>query len=140
MQPGEPYYEILRCVDRRRREARRDDAAGDARSRSLPINPIVQRIGGRQQLRVLATYADGEVRDVTREAFLESGNMRGRRGRPRRPDHRPAPRRGADPRPLRGRLRRDDADRDGRPHRLRLGPAAGLRTRSTNWSPPSGSG
>ena len=33
------------------------------------------RIGGRQQLRVLATYASGEVRDVTREAFLETGNM-----------------------------------------------------------------
>ena len=33
------------------------------------------RIGSRQQLRVLATYATGEVRDVTREAFLETGNM-----------------------------------------------------------------
>src|SRR5262249_41672565 len=28
----------------------------------------------RQQLRVLATYASGEIRDVTREAFLDSAN------------------------------------------------------------------
>ena len=27
-----------------------------------------------QQMRVLATYADGTVRDVTLEAFIESGN------------------------------------------------------------------
>ena len=45
---------------------------------------------------------------MTREAFLESGNMRGRRGRPSRPDDRPASRRGADPGPLRGGLRLDD--------------------------------
>ncbi len=40
----------------------------------FPVNPVVQRIGSKQQLRVLATYASGEVRDVTREAFLESAN------------------------------------------------------------------
>ena len=40
-----------------------------------PANPVVPRIGGKQQLRVLATDASGEVRDVTREAFLETGNM-----------------------------------------------------------------
>src|SRR5262249_47453881 len=39
-----------------------------------PSNPVIQQIGLRQQVRVLATYADGEVRDVTREAFVESGN------------------------------------------------------------------
>ena len=39
-----------------------------------PINPVVQRIGAKQQIRVLATYTDGEVRDVTREAFIDSGN------------------------------------------------------------------
>ena len=39
-----------------------------------PKNPIIQQIGGRQQIRVVATYADGRTRDVTREAFLESGN------------------------------------------------------------------
>jgi len=40
-----------------------------------PANLVVPLIGGKQQLRVLATDASGEVRDVTREAFLETGNM-----------------------------------------------------------------
>ena len=39
-----------------------------------PQNPTVQREGERQQFRILATYADGRVRDVTREAFVDSGN------------------------------------------------------------------
>ncbi|WP_169974250.1 DUF1549 domain-containing protein [Tautonia rosea] len=39
-----------------------------------PSNPIIDRIGARQQLRVVATYADGTRRDVTQNAFLESGN------------------------------------------------------------------
>jgi WD40 repeat protein len=40
----------------------------------FPQEPVVQTIGSRQQMRVLANYADGTVRDVTREAFIESGN------------------------------------------------------------------
>ncbi|MEI6712148.1 MAG: DUF1549 domain-containing protein [Verrucomicrobiota bacterium] len=40
----------------------------------LPENPVVQQIGGLQQFRVLAHYADGTVRDVSQEAFVESGN------------------------------------------------------------------
>ena len=47
---------------------------GSPGSSSSPSNPIVQQIGLRQQIRVLATYTDGEVRDVSREAFIESGN------------------------------------------------------------------
>lgn len=39
-----------------------------------PENPVVQRIGARQQMRVVAKYADGSTRDVTTEAFIESGN------------------------------------------------------------------
>ncbi|MFP6873854.1 MAG: DUF1549 domain-containing protein [Verrucomicrobiales bacterium] len=39
-----------------------------------PTNPVVQTIGTQQQMRVIATYADGLVRDVTREAFVASGN------------------------------------------------------------------
>jgi WD40 repeat protein len=39
-----------------------------------PRNPVAQLIGSRQQIRVVATYADGLVRDVTSEAFIESGN------------------------------------------------------------------
>jgi WD40 repeat protein len=40
----------------------------------LPQEPVVQKIGSRQQMRVTATYADGTSRDVTAEAFIESGN------------------------------------------------------------------
>ncbi|MCH7728490.1 MAG: DUF1553 domain-containing protein, partial [Planctomycetes bacterium] len=40
----------------------------------VPQNPTVQRIGSKQQVRVLARFSDGKVRDVTAETFLESGN------------------------------------------------------------------
>jgi WD40 repeat protein/mono/diheme cytochrome c family protein len=40
----------------------------------FPQDPVVQKIGSRQQMRVLATFGDGVVRDVTAEAFIESGN------------------------------------------------------------------
>ena len=39
-----------------------------------PSNPVIPLPGGIQQLRVVATYTDGASRDVTRDAFLESGN------------------------------------------------------------------
>jgi WD40 repeat protein len=39
-----------------------------------PENPVVQNIGDLQQVRVVAWYDDGTRRDVTREAFVESGN------------------------------------------------------------------
>lgn len=39
-----------------------------------PQNPVIESIGARQQIRVVATYSDGSQRDVTREAFIESGN------------------------------------------------------------------
>ena len=40
----------------------------------LPENRVVWKIGRQQQMRVIATYADGRRRDVTSEAFIESGN------------------------------------------------------------------
>ena len=49
------------------------DAAGQLDQVS-PQNPVVESIGSRQQIRVVATYADGRTRDVTREAFVTSGN------------------------------------------------------------------
>ena len=39
-----------------------------------PINPIVESTHAHQQVRVVAHYDDGSQRDVTREAFIESGN------------------------------------------------------------------
>jgi hypothetical protein len=40
-----------------------------------PVNPIVPREGMKQQITVMATFADGLVRDVTKEAFIESGDI-----------------------------------------------------------------
>ncbi|QDU61490.1 translocation protein TolB [Planctomycetes bacterium Pan216] len=40
----------------------------------FPTKPVVQRPDEKQQVRIVATYADGTSRDVTREAFIESGN------------------------------------------------------------------
>ena len=73
IQPGEPYYEIIRSwiADGARLDLTTPRVT---RIEVFPVNPVVQRLGTRQQLRVLATYASGEVRDVTREAFLESAN------------------------------------------------------------------
>ena len=41
-----------------------------------PNDPVVHRVGSRQQLRIVATYGDGVQRDVTHEAFVESGNVK----------------------------------------------------------------
>ena len=40
-----------------------------------PQNPVVQKVGARQQMRVIATYADGSTRDVTTLAFVDTGNQ-----------------------------------------------------------------
>ncbi len=40
-----------------------------------PQNPVVQKVGARQQMRVIATYTDGTTRDVTTLAFVETGNQ-----------------------------------------------------------------
>lgn len=73
MKPGDKYYNILR-----------DWIAGGmkldlatprvAKIELWPAYPVVQKIGARQQFRVVATYADGLVRDVTQESYIESGN------------------------------------------------------------------
>lgn len=49
----------------------------------FPKDPIVQREGDRQQFRILAKYADGRVRDVTLEAFIESANTEVATAQPR---------------------------------------------------------
>lgn len=73
-QPGDIYYEILRQWI----------ANGISLNLNVPrvtkielspSNPTIEAIGGKQQFRVLATYADGQVRDVSREAFVEVGNI-----------------------------------------------------------------
>ena len=39
-----------------------------------PENPVVQKLGDTAQMKVVATYSNGDVKDVTTEAFIESGN------------------------------------------------------------------
>ncbi|MGN6133914.1 MAG: DUF1549 domain-containing protein, partial [Aureliella sp.] len=39
-----------------------------------PSKPVIELEGAWQQFRITAFYADGSQRDVTREAFIESGN------------------------------------------------------------------
>ena len=39
-----------------------------------PKNPVLQREGDRQAVRIVATYTDGVTRDVTKEAFVTSGD------------------------------------------------------------------
>jgi WD40 repeat protein len=72
-QPGHPYYETIRrwIAEGARLEM---DVPRVAAVDIQPHNPIITPIGGRQQFAVYATYADGEVRDVTREAYIDSGN------------------------------------------------------------------
>ncbi len=72
--PGEPYYEALRGWVA-------DGVTLDLESprvesiRVFPESPIIPLPGMRQQIAILATFSDGSVRDVTREAFVESSNI-----------------------------------------------------------------
>ncbi len=70
---GEKYYDLLRTwiAD----GAKLDLAAPRVvKIEVSPHDPVVQQIGARQQVRVVATFSDGQTRDVTAEAFLDSGN------------------------------------------------------------------
>lgn len=70
---GSDYYQVIRKWISE--GARLDTTTPKVTGIELyPQNPVVQNIGGRQQFRVVATWADGTRRDVTREAFIESGN------------------------------------------------------------------
>lgn len=73
MQPGDPYHAILRRWIAEGAELNLETPQPE-RLELMPNNPVVQDIGARQQMRIVAHYADGSQRDVTREAFVESGN------------------------------------------------------------------
>ncbi|MGV3723444.1 MAG: DUF1549 domain-containing protein, partial [Actinomycetota bacterium] len=70
---GDAYYQILRnwIAAGARPDAKPVRVTGIS---VIPNNPVVQRIGSTQQIRVIARYDNGDARDVTREAFIESGN------------------------------------------------------------------
>jgi hypothetical protein len=40
----------------------------------FPQNPVLERIGDRQRFRIMAIYGDGASREVTGQAFVDSGN------------------------------------------------------------------
>jgi len=71
--PGEPYYEIIRRWIAG--GAKLDLTTARVASISIePQMPVVQRLGAKQQMRIVATYTDGTVRDVTAESYIESSN------------------------------------------------------------------
>jgi WD40 repeat protein/mono/diheme cytochrome c family protein len=72
--PGEPYYELIRNWIAHGAQLNLKTPKV-TKIEIQPANPIAQRIGEKQQFRVLATYADGKVKDVTRESFVEAGNI-----------------------------------------------------------------
>lgn len=73
LQPGDKYYQIIR-----------DWIVGGAplntatpkvaRIEIFPQNPVLEKLGAMQPFRVMAVYEDGATREVTREAFVESGS------------------------------------------------------------------
>jgi len=67
------YYEIVRSWVAS--GAKLDHSKPQVTSIGIaPENPIIQRLNSTQQVRIVATYSDGSTKDVTREAFIESGN------------------------------------------------------------------
>jgi hypothetical protein len=70
---GEKYYDILRAwiADGAKLDLQ---APRVTKIDVFPRDPVVPQIGARQQVRIVATYSDGKVRDVTAEAFVDSGN------------------------------------------------------------------
>ena len=75
VRPGNPHYEILRNWIS---QGAKFDSGPIVKVKSIevfPKNPIIPRPGMKQQFSVIAKYTDGRTKDVTREAFIESGNI-----------------------------------------------------------------
>src|SRR5262249_26276721 len=73
MNAGDPNYELVRKWISQ--GVKLDLDAVRVKSIELfPKNPTVSQIGQKQQFAVLATYANGRVRDVTAETFIDSSN------------------------------------------------------------------
>ena len=74
IKPGEPYYEMLKTWITQG-AAFDADAPRVAKIEVSPSAPIIPLPKMKQQFRVMATYSDGSQRDVSGEAFVESGNI-----------------------------------------------------------------
>ncbi len=71
--PDDPAYQVVRRWIEQ--GAGLDMAAPRVASiKVFPAAATIDAPGRRQQFRVVASYADGSTRDVTRQSFLESGN------------------------------------------------------------------
>ncbi|MCH7727690.1 MAG: DUF1549 domain-containing protein, partial [Planctomycetes bacterium] len=71
--PDSKYYRILH--DWIGLGAKLDASVARVQSIDIfPKNPVIQQIGGKQQVRVVATYANGDTRDVTLESIISSAN------------------------------------------------------------------
>jgi len=71
--PDQPAYQLVRRWIQQ--GAKLDESVPRVTGIEVfPAAAVIDLPGRRQQFRVTARYADGTVRDVTREAFLESGN------------------------------------------------------------------
>ncbi|VTR95688.1 Vegetatible incompatibility protein OS=uncultured planctomycete GN=HGMM_F33C03C19 PE=4 SV=1: Big_2: PSCyt2: PSD1 [Gemmata massiliana] len=73
MTAGDPNYELVRKWISQGLKLDLD-AVRVTSLEIFPKNPIVGRIGQKQQFAAVATYADGRRRDVTAETFIESSN------------------------------------------------------------------
>src|SRR5262245_28497306 len=72
-QPGEPYYEMIHAWIGQ--GVKLDTVNARAiKIEVLPQSPVLPLPGMKQQMAVLATYADGKTRDVTAEAHIASSN------------------------------------------------------------------
>ncbi len=71
---GEPGYELLKLWIAQGSKFD-PDSSRVKKVEVLPSNPVIPLPGMKQQMTVMATFSDGTVRDVTAEAFVESGNI-----------------------------------------------------------------
>ena len=74
MSPGETYYEILRSWIADGAEFSPDEMRA-VKIEILPQSPTIPLPEMSQQMKVIATYADGSQRDVTSEAFIEPSDI-----------------------------------------------------------------
>ena len=70
-----PITRLFRHGLKRAPRSLQRDAARVASIKVVPENPVVPRAGLLQQFRVLATYDNGEIRDVTSDAFIDCSNI-----------------------------------------------------------------
>ncbi len=74
IKPGDKYYSLIR--DWIGAGARLNLSAAKVSAIAIePQLPVLADVNHRQQMRVVATYTDGTIRDVTREAFLDSSDQ-----------------------------------------------------------------